>query len=209
MSALIVEKMADYERQLDAFLKQYPVAEQAERQLGIRKTHLVALAGLLLVSSVLSLFFPGFLLAVITLCYPIYASAQAADGHDKAEDVHWLAYWILYAKVHVGLDLVLYPFILKAFLSKDLYAILKAALLVYLYAPQTRGATLIWLKAGKPMLHFINSTCPGLNKSASASSYASQLQQNTNNNKKRLDVAKALNEMRNRSSSKEASGDER
>lgn len=196
-----MDKLAELEKTLDTTLSAYPVFEQVERQTGIRKTHMVAMAGILLLSALLSLVFPGLFFAVLTLAYPLWATAQAADGHDKAEDVQWLSYWICYGLTFLKMDVVAAPLLSRLF-SPFTIAVLRSAVLIFLYAPQTRGATLVWHQALRPLLHLLNSACPALSKSASGTNGGMK----GNFEKKRADVAKTLSEMRNRS--KSGSGDD-
>lgn len=198
-----MEKLQDIERTLDAKLAAIPAFEQAERQTGIRKTHLVVMAGALCLSFPLTLVFPGLLTFVLTLAYPLFATARAADGHDKSEDVQWLAYWLVYGLSVLFFD-VLCGGLVRRFLAPIILVPFRIALLVFMYAPQTKGASLMWQQALRPALHVIVATCPGLQRSQSGRSGPSKAALE----KKRVEVAKALNEMRNRGSGSR-SGDER
>lgn len=190
-----MDKLAELEKNLDKQLSAYPAFEQVERQTGIRKTHLVGMSGVLVLSALLSFLFPGLFFAVIALAYPLWATAQAADGNDKAEDVQWLSYWICYGLLSLKVDIMAAPLLNRLF-SPFTISLLRSGALIFLYAPQTRGATLIWHQALRPLLHLFNNTCPSLSKSASGKPNGLK-----NFDKKRADVAKTLNEMRNRSKS--------
>ena len=198
-----MDKLAEMEKQLDSHLSAHPVFEQVERQTGIRKTHLVGMFGVLFLSAVLSFIFPGLFFAVLNLAYPVWATARAADGHDKSEDVQWLAFWICYGLLSMKVDVLAAPILTRLF-SPFTISLLRSGLLVFLYAPQTRGATLLWNQALRPILHVLNNTCPALSKSASGKPIG--LKNGVNFDKKRADVAKTLSDMRNRS--KSGSGDD-
>lgn len=197
-----MDKVIELEKKLDAKLSAHPIFERAERQTGIRKTHQVGIVTILVLSSLLSFIFPGLFVAVVSLAFPMLATARAADGHDKAEDVQWLSYWLCYANLLMA-EVLLNP-LLRKFMSPPIVALLRSFLLVFLFAPQFRGATLVWHQLLRPLLKALESTCPFL--CATSSGKSSSNVKNNPLDKKHSDIAKTLNEMRNRS--KSGSGEE-
>lgn len=187
----------EFEKTLDKRLSDlHPVFEQAERQTGFRKTQLLMMSATLLVSLILSYPFPGFFYLTIATAYPILASARAANGHDKEKDVQWLAYWIIYSAVHF-----VEVFLRSNLLSRiPFYEIIRTVALVYLWAPQTKGALLVWHLLLQPKVQCMEANCSFL-KGNGGSKMMNGVE------KKRLDVAKTLNEIRNRAS-KSASEDD-
>jgi receptor expression-enhancing protein 5/6 len=186
--------LAAIEKSVDAMLASYAVLERAERQTGVRKSHLLGFVMAVTLSIPLAFLFPGLICAPLSLVYPLWATARAAEGHDKAEDVQWLAYWLCYGLLALSLGVTEAPILRRFFPKSKIMAIARALFLVYLYAPPTRGATLVWNKALRPLLHAVQSFCPKLSRSPSS-----------RQDKKKADVAKTLKEMRNRS--KSASGE--
>jgi receptor expression-enhancing protein 5/6 len=189
-----MEKLNEIERQLDSKLSSYPIFEQVEKRVGIRKTHLVGIASGLTLSIPLTFLFPGLLLAALSLGYPLWATAWAAGKHRKAEDVQWLAFWLCYGLLILTVDILAGPILKRLFPSSILVSLARTLFLVFLYAPPTRGATLAWHKILRPILLKAEASLPGLARSPSGKSSLAK-------DKISIDVDKAVNYMRTRSKS--------
>jgi len=103
-------------------------------------------AGLLITLSLLNVGsslicnFVGFL-------YPAYMSFKALETSGSGDDKQWLTYWVVYSlftvlDTFIGFTLSFIPF----------YYFIKLAFFVYLFHPQTLGASVIYDKVIQPVL---------------------------------------------------------
>ncbi|KAJ3381682.1 ER membrane protein DP1/Yop1 [Lobulomyces angularis] len=84
---------------------------------------------------------------LIGFVYPAYASFKAIETDNKEDDTQWLIYWTIFGLLNVVeffSDLILHwvPF----------YYTFKAAAVLYLALPQTRGASVVYHKFARPYL---------------------------------------------------------
>ncbi|KAL9656928.1 hypothetical protein ABK040_007020 [Willaertia magna] len=84
---------------------------------------------------------------VLSFIYPAYASFKAIKSKGGNDDKQWLTYWIIYAIVHV---VEYYMLIIVTVIP--LYWEIKILFILWLMAPQTRGATIIYVKYVQPFL---------------------------------------------------------
>lgn len=80
-----------------------------------------------------------FIVDLVGVVYPMYASLKAIDSSAAEDDKQWLTYWIVYTvfKVVEGVaDIVIS--------SIPFYFIIKLAFLVWCYHPATMGATAVY-----------------------------------------------------------------
>lgn len=107
------------------------------------------LGGGLIVSALLILIFFGatILTVVITVVYPATKSIQALESSGDDDDKVWLTYWIMF-----GIFSLLDEFggILLSFIP--LYFYVRLAFFIFLMAPQTQGASLLYKTLVKPIL---------------------------------------------------------
>ena len=86
-----------YHKKIDAYLSEYPLLIQAEKQYGIPKAAIaeaiMGLAGLLLLLDVAGKFLSNF----IGLVYPANKSLKAIKSLESDDDTKWLTYWVVYA----------------------------------------------------------------------------------------------------------------
>jgi len=82
----------------------------------------------------------------LTAFGPIYQSFKALRSKTKADDELWLTYWVTYG------SLGLFESCIDAvFFWMPLYYIAKIVFLVWCYAPQTRGATVVYERVLGPL----------------------------------------------------------
>ena len=132
---------------LDDELSQFPFIKDLEKKTGVPKVYLTS--GLVLVASLLLVLnFGGVLISnLIGFVYPAYASFEALETVTAVDDQLWLTYWIVFSffsVIEVFSDSLLgwFPF----------YFLLKSVFLIWCYAPQTRGASLIYQGFIRPVL---------------------------------------------------------
>ncbi len=83
---------------------------------------------------------------VCAFAYPAYSSLRALRTARKDDDVQWLTYWTVFALFSLG------DFFADAVMSVlPLYWLVKCAFLLYLYAPQTRGADSLYRNYVDPL----------------------------------------------------------
>jgi hypothetical protein len=86
--------------------------------------------------------------AVITVVYPGFKSIKALETKDTEDDDKvWLTYWCVF-----GISTLVdeFAFILLSFIP--FYFYIKLAFFVWLMAPQTQGATIIYKSVLRPLL---------------------------------------------------------
>uniref|UniRef100_A0A8R1DTL2 Receptor expression-enhancing protein n=1 Tax=Caenorhabditis japonica TaxID=281687 RepID=A0A8R1DTL2_CAEJA len=91
--------------------------------------------------------------------YPMYASVKAIRTKDTDDDTTWLIYWTCFAV------LCLIDFFSEGIFSIfPFYYIVKAAFLVYLYLPQTRGSIMFYETVVDPLVVFVDKNIEKLYK---------------------------------------------
>jgi receptor expression-enhancing protein 5/6 len=79
--------------------------------------------------------------------YPFYASFKALCTNHTEDDVQWLTYWTVYSALTTA-----EVAIKTLFFYIPLYYEMKLALLIWLMAPQTQGAKMLYEKFIRPFL---------------------------------------------------------
>lgn len=89
------------------------------------------------------------LTVVITVVYPAIKSIKALESKDDSEDDKmWLTYWCVF-----GIFTLLDEFCGFIFSYIPFYYYIKLLFFVWMMAPQTKGAELVYHKVLKPILH--------------------------------------------------------
>ncbi|KAI9595287.1 TB2/DP1, HVA22 family-domain-containing protein [Syncephalis fuscata] len=142
-----MEKVFEYEAQLDVELSKIPQLVQLQEQTGVKKTYLVG--GVAGVAFVLIFFniAGGLLTNLLGFGYPAYASFKAIETAHKDDDTQWLTYWTVFGAFNViesFVDTILYwiPF----------YYMVKTFALLWLYLPNFRGAETVYHTVLAPYL---------------------------------------------------------
>lgn len=81
----------------------------------------------------------------IGILYPAYMSFKAIESPESDDDKQWLTYWVVFAIFRVLDD---WSDVLFSWLP--FYYPIKLAFLIFLFAPQTKGALTIYEKAIRP-----------------------------------------------------------
>jgi receptor expression-enhancing protein 5/6 len=147
MAETIKEQFCAAERTLDRELSKHPIFLRLERSTGIKKTHQIGLA-VGLVAFLLALRVAGdLLLAVVAFAYPAIMTVSAIERNDKSEDTHWLSYWLVLAfwSTLESLTGGVLPGIVPW------YSTVKLAGCIWLFMPQTRGATIVYGAVVRPL----------------------------------------------------------
>lgn len=151
--------VADYQRQvnqalddMDERLHRYPIVAQISSQAQVRPAYLAV--GLVLFF-VLFIFygFGGRLVAnLVGFAYPLYESFQSLKrkpqpGQVDEEDTQWLTYWVTYSMFTLSESFsdFLFNWI-------PLYHLVKIAFLLWMMAPQTKGAIYLYHTIIEPVL---------------------------------------------------------
>ncbi|KAF1615365.1 UNVERIFIED_CONTAM: Receptor expression-enhancing protein 5, partial [Eudyptes robustus] len=88
---------------------------------------------------------------LIGFAYPAYASVKAVRTEGKEDDTQWLIYWTCFAFFS------LIDFFAERICSWfPIYWLVKTIYLIYLAAPQTRGALRMYKKVVDPAVHKID-----------------------------------------------------
>ena len=132
----MLEKIKKVDKDLDALLSTQPIVLKLERQSGVKKTHMVYGLAAVVLFVLLFQVATGLVLSLVLFGYPLIASLEAVESHDKAKDAHILSYWSVIATLQ--LSEVLLPFI-KTHIP--FYSLLKLVFAVWMYLPQTKVST--------------------------------------------------------------------
>lgn len=87
----------------------------------------------------LSLGLTWYLVLIAETVYPIYASFKAVQSRDADDDKQWLTYWVTYGIVHT-LE-ALFEVIINWI---PLYQEIKLLVVIWMIAPQTNGALMLY-----------------------------------------------------------------
>jgi receptor expression-enhancing protein 5/6 len=143
-----MEHIAQIEKSLDKELGKHSVFLQLERSTGIKKTRIVAGAVAALLVFILLKFIADIAIAIVIFAYPAAMTVSAIESTSKVDDIHWLVYWMVVTlvgtveKLTFGLMQDIIPF----------YPIVKLAFCVWLFLPQTRGATVVYQRVIHPIV---------------------------------------------------------
>ena len=143
-----MEAIVNAEKNLDRILSAYPIFLQAERKTGVKKTRLVAGLGGGIILFGLMHYIAEALTAIAAFAYPAAMTVAAIEANNKADDVHWLTYWMVLSllttieAITCGWIKAIIPF----------YTLVKLALCVWLFLPQTQGATVIYKRILQPLV---------------------------------------------------------
>jgi len=81
---------------------------------------------------------------------PTCASILTIDTKSTEDETQWLMYWVVYA-VYMSIEKLLF----KAILYVPLYEEIKLVGIIWLIAPQTKGATLIYQSIIQPAVQHV------------------------------------------------------
>lgn len=136
-----VEKLNHYGRKIQ------PLVDLSQ------KTHIEPgyfLGGAILLSALIILFTMGgtILFAVITVIYPAFKSIKALETKDTEDDDKiWLTYWCVF-----GIFTLIEEFAYFLLNYIPFYFYIKLGFFLWMMAPQTQGATIIYRTVLKPLL---------------------------------------------------------
>eukprot|EP00358_Blepharisma_japonicum_P004959 CAMPEP_0202942716 /NCGR_PEP_ID=MMETSP1395-20130829/2971_1 /ASSEMBLY_ACC=CAM_ASM_000871 /TAXON_ID=5961 /ORGANISM="Blepharisma japonicum, Strain Stock R1072" /LENGTH=188 /DNA_ID=CAMNT_0049639335 /DNA_START=11 /DNA_END=577 /DNA_ORIENTATION=+ len=127
--------------------KNMPVLKDISAKTGLETGHIVAGTGVLLLVCMLFGLGASLITDIIAILYPAYMSFKAIESAETDDDKQWLTYWVVFAIFKVIDD---WSEILFSWLP--FYYPIKLAFLIFLFAPQTRGALTIYETAIRPIL---------------------------------------------------------
>jgi len=132
---------------IDAECSKIEYLNQLEKKTGVRKAYIAIALGAVLIGLMFVNVVAGLIANLVGFIYPAYASFKALETPDDRDDKLWLSYWIVFGFfncLEFFADLLLFwlPF----------YYFLKLIFLIYLFAPQTKGAAVIYEKFLGPVL---------------------------------------------------------
>ena len=134
-----MEQLDIYLDKLSKNTQNWPVVRQAAEKTGLSTGHIVAGAMGLIVLLVFLGIGSDFIVELIGIFYPLYMSFKAIESKQADDDKLWLTYWVVYGLYTVidSLALVFHSWI-------PFYYPIKLIVLVWLFAPQTRGAVQVY-----------------------------------------------------------------
>lgn len=124
-----------------------PQIKEAAKKLGVESGVLLGAAALLVAVIVFILFGCTILTLSITVLYPAAMSIKAIETQSTDDDKEWLTYWIIFGIFSLMDDF--FGFILNMI---PYFFWLKLAFFVFLFAPQTKGASVVYETVVKPQL---------------------------------------------------------
>ena len=132
---------------LTASTQHLPVFKEVSQKSGVASGYL-ALG--LIVFTVLLMFFgvgADLITDLIGMFYPMYMSFKALETNEGEDDKLWLTYWVIYAFYKVADEWSSLLFFWVPF-----YYPIKLAFLIFLFAPQTKGAIKLYDGFVKPFI---------------------------------------------------------
>ena len=151
--------------------KGLPVVKDIAKKAGVSTGHI----SLGLIVFVLFLLFSGIGASLITdligMFYPMYMSFKALDTQGGEDDKLWLTYWVVYAIYKVVDDWSELLFFWLPF-----YYPIKLGFLIFLFAPQTKGAIKLYDGLIRPfVIKHQKDIEEGITKLGEAATYASKV----------------------------------
>ncbi|KAI9228082.1 MAG: TB2/DP1, HVA22 family-domain-containing protein, partial [Piptocephalis tieghemiana] len=134
-----MEKVNEYENQLNQQLSGIPQLRQLEETTGVKKTYLVGGVSAIALICVFFNVFGQIITTLVGTVFPAYASFKALQTTTQRDDKQWLTYWVVFGGfsiVEVFVDYILYwlPF----------YYLFKTFALMWLSLPQFQGAEYVY-----------------------------------------------------------------
>eukprot|EP01031_Cornospumella_fuschlensis_P032873 gene32873-39752_t len=140
---MAMEVVENVKGKINEFLAKYPQIDgpvsQVSDKIKVEKPFVVI--GILAVPMILLLIWGNgdFAIDLVGFVYPAYASIKAIEAKDKDDEKLYLAYWLVFGLFKIFENLL--DFMIS---SVPFFFLIKAAMLVYLYHPQTQGARLVY-----------------------------------------------------------------
>jgi len=130
-----MDRLKQYEAQLDKELSKFPALNHLEQQTGIPKVYVAVGVSSLVLILVFFNIWASLLTNLLGFVYPAYASIQAVESPGKEDDTQWLTYWVVF-----GLFNILEYFTNLLLYWVPFYYTIKFFLVLWLTLPQFRGA---------------------------------------------------------------------
>jgi receptor expression-enhancing protein 5/6 len=134
-----MDKLKDGLSQFDTTLSKIDALNQIQDKYGVPRAAVVVVGGIVGFALMWMIFGPGLLTNLLGFAYPAYASFKAIESPESDDDTQWLTYWVVFSVfslIEIWADLL-----------EDnipMYYPMKFAFLIYLFAPQTKGAEYIY-----------------------------------------------------------------
>lgn len=125
-----------------------PQLAQLARQVGVESGVILGAISLLGLLVTFIMFGSTILTLTITVLYPGFKSIQALETHCVEDDKEWLTYWIIFGLF--SLTDGLFGFVLNFI---PYFYWIKLLFFIYLLAPQTQGAKVLYNGVVKDLLH--------------------------------------------------------
>jgi receptor expression-enhancing protein 5/6 len=134
-----------------------PQIKELAAKAGVESGVIIGGGALVATLITLALFGATILTLAITVLYPAVKSIQALESETRDDDKEWLTYWIIFGLFTLiddccGCILSCIPY----------YFWIKLAFFVFLFAPQTRGAQLLYRSVVKDLLDKYKDKIEGL-----------------------------------------------
>jgi len=142
-----MEHFLEFKKQTTEKLNKYEKLNELEQQTGVEK-FFIAIGGFILTGILLFVLGGGQLVSnVVGFLYPAYMSFKALNTPQPDDDTQWLTYWVVFCFFNLTEQIT------SIFMSWiPFYFIIKIIFLIWLYYPQTKGATKLYFSGIKPLL---------------------------------------------------------
>jgi receptor expression-enhancing protein 5/6 len=131
---------------LTEHFEEIPALKALGKRTGVPLGQLVLGVLALLFLLVLLGVYPGIIVNFVGILYPAYMSFKAVESKEEDDDKQWLTYWVVFAVYNFADRFVDYIFFWIPF-----YSAIKLLVLVYMFFPETRGATKFYNIVAQPI----------------------------------------------------------
>jgi receptor expression-enhancing protein 5/6 len=127
-----------YEK-VNRYSKDLPFVRTVESRIGLPPGIFVGFFGVMIVFFVFNGIAADFITEVIGMVYPMFMSFKAIESKESDDDKLWLTYWVAYAGFRIVDDVA---FVFSFWIP--FYYPIKMIVLVWLFAPFTKGAVQVY-----------------------------------------------------------------
>ena len=132
--------------QLNQEAKEVKVLDTFEQKTGVKPIFLVLGVVVVILVMVMSGYLAALLANLVGFAYPAFRSIKSLESPQRDDDKQWLTYWTVY-----GLFIIIDDWATWVTSMIPQYYLIKLIFLIWLFAPTTKGAVLLYNKIIKDL----------------------------------------------------------